>query len=184
MIDVYPQPVAAFAYSPVLVTVVNPVVSFTDQSTGADSWLWDFGDPKGDNNSILENPVHTYNDVVESYCILLTVGNTWGCKDTVSHCLEVGPDFEFYVPNAFTPNGDGKNDFFNGNGIGVEQYDMQIFDRWGLLIFETNSLSNSWNGCYGKSTTVCEQDVYVYKIVLTDVFKEMHNYVGTVTLLK
>jgi len=185
MIDVYPLPHAAFTTNPVIVTVVNPVVNFVDQSTGASSWLWDFGDVSGNaNSSTLENPVHTYSDIIETYCILLTVENAQGCIDTVSHCLLIGPDFEFYVPNAFTPNGDGRNDSFNGNGIGVAQYDMQIFDRWGLMIFETTSLSNGWNGCYGASKAVCQQDVYVYKIALTDVFSQQHSYVGTVTLLR
>ena len=95
---------------------------------------------------------------------MLIVTNQFGCTDTITLKLTIGPDFSFYVPNAFTPNGDGVNNGFNGKGEGIAEYEMNIFDRWGELIFHSNSLTDNWDGVSKFRATQCQQDVYVYKI--------------------
>jgi gliding motility-associated-like protein len=102
----------------------------------------------------------------------------------VEHLVEIGPEFTFYIPNAFTPDGDGTNDFFFGTGIGIVQYDLTIFDRWGNLIFHSEKLEDQWNGKANNGSDISQQDVFVWKVKLTDIFGKKHHYMGTVTLVK
>ena len=182
VITVYDQPKAAFAIEPDMATIIDPTFQFKDQSIGATQWLWDFGDPTNRSGSSLESPVHTYPEIAK-YCVQLKVLNENKCWDTITHCLEVLPEFTFYVPNAFSPNGDLHNETFNGRGIGIKAYNMIIFDRWGNLIFTSNDLFLGWDGRVNNSKVIAQQDVYVYKIYLTDIFDRDHSYIGHVTLL-
>lgn len=183
MIRVSDNPVAQFTTTPTTSTIVNPTFQFNDQSQGAVSWLWDFGDPVDSKTGTNQNPSHKYSDVGE-YCILLTVENAESCKDTVSHCVSLKSEFTFYVPNAFSPNGDNINETFNGKGIGIAKYKMIVFDRWGNLIFSTEDLNEGWNGKANGGKELAQQDVYVYKIILTDIFDLEHTYIGHISLVK
>jgi gliding motility-associated-like protein len=147
-------------------------------------WEWSFGDG-ATLSSATQNPVHAYpTDLAASYIATLIVHNTNGCADTVEHPVEIQPEFTFFIPNAFTPNGDAINDDFNGTGIGIIKYEMIIFDRWGNLIFYTDSLDKPWDGRANHGSEMAQQDVYVWKVKLTDVFDKKHNYIGTVTIVK
>ncbi len=92
--------------------------------------------------------------------------------------------FTFYIPNAFSPNGDGINDEFFGKGESIMEYDIWIFDRWGNLIFSGKDLNAKWDGRANGGNEIAKQDVYVWKVRLTDVFLKKHDYLGTVTLVK
>ncbi len=92
--------------------------------------------------------------------------------------IYVGLEFAFNVPNAFTPNGDGINDNFNGVGIGIGKYRMSIFNRWGTEIFTSNDLFRPWNGEGAIS------DTYVYKINVEDITGKPYEYVGHVSIVK
>ncbi len=177
-------PVAGFVCNPNSVSVLAPFVNFQDKSSGAVTWKWNFGDGSEiDSMNYVQNPRHTYKDT-GTYCVWQLVTNLYGCKDSAENCLVVYPQFTFYIPNAFTPNGDGLNDTFNGVGTYIKKYKMDIFDRWGNLIFETNSLSIGWDGRANYGSSVAQQDVYVWQVELTDVFDIYHTYIGDVTLLK
>jgi len=100
--------------------------------------------------------------------------------------LEVKDVFAFYIPNAFTPNSDGRNELFLPKGINIDEssYNFRVFDRWGNQIFYTNDLYEGWNGRINNtSDKVCQQDVYVYLITLKDIGGSSFEYVGTVTLV-
>lgn len=177
-------PVADFSMSSTRVSIYEPSISFTDQSINASTWLWNFGDTVSTaNSSIMKNPSHTYSDT-GVYCIKLVVHDSTGCVDSTIKCLTIVPQYTFYVPNAFTPNGDSMNEIFNGKGSGIYTYKMLIFDRWGNLIFTTEDINNGWDGCVKGSSNPVQQDVYVYKIVVTDIFSLTHNYVGHVTVVR
>jgi gliding motility-associated-like protein len=187
MIDVFALPDAEFSAAPNPASVLNSEVSFTDLTTSASPvsyWEWIFGD--GDSlGTSTPDPVHAYpNETAASYIATLIVHNTNGCYDTVAHGIDVGPEFTFFIPNAFTPNGDGINDYFNGAGIGITKYEMMVFDRWGNMIFDTESLGKPWDGKANAGSEMAQQDVYVWKVKLTDVFDKKHNYIGTVTIVK
>lgn len=184
-VQVYPKPVADFTPTPNPASLLNPVVTLNNgSSSDVISWLYHFGD--GDSiGYTTSSPTHTYPDVASStYLATLFVANIYGCLDTVQHYVEIGPEFTFFIPNAFTPNGDGTNDYFFGQGIGIIDYDLYIFDRWGNEIFHGKDLNHMWDGRANGGDDVAQQDVYVWKVRLTDVFNKKHNYIGTVTLVK
>lgn len=184
-ITVYPNPHADFSVDPEITSVVDPVISFINLSTGTDFWTWDFGD---NTTSALSDPSpHTYPADVASYTITLITSNQYGCLDTAYQTIQIDADFTFYIPNAFTPNGDGINDYFFGTGIGIVKYDLWIFDRWGNMIFHGDDVpakNAKWDGRANGGKEEAQIDVYVWKVALTDVFSNKHKYIGTVTLVK
>lgn len=181
-ITVYPNPVADFKTDPQTKTVIDPVFAFINLSAGADFWNWDFGDA---HTSTLQNPEpHTYIADTGTYTIGLITSTQYFCYDTAYETIIVSPDFVFYIPNAFTPNADGVNDYFFGKGIGIIKYDLWIIDRWGAVIFHGDDLNDKWDGIANNGKDIAQRDVYVWKVQLTDVFNIKHNYIGTVTLVK
>jgi gliding motility-associated-like protein len=183
-ITVYGLPQAAFLINPQRASILNSLVQFTDRSTGADSWTWDFGDRKNPNDSSTQrNPSHLYSDT-GTYAVKLIVANKNFCTDTLTEYLVIYPEFTFFVPNAFTPNGDGLNDGFGGVGLFVNTYTMTIFDRWGNLIFQSDAMDKKWDGKANYGNAVAQQDVYVYRIEVSDFQGNSYKYLGEVTLLK
>ncbi len=180
-ITVYPSPVAAFSLTPKITSLSNAVITFKNNSTGTDSALWDFGDQS--TSEIYNTAPHTYLDSGK-YVVKLIVYSAFGCSDSTFHEVMVQPEFSFYVPNAFTPNGDETNNTFSGKGIYISEYEMQIFDRWGNLMFRTDDIRIPWDGSKNNKTDIAAQDVYIYKIHLTDSNKKTHSYIGTVTLVR
>lgn len=180
MISVYPLPSADFTWNPeVLSAIYQPEANFTDLSQGASVWSWNFGDG-GTANS--QNPSHQYGDS-GTYVIWLNIENQYGCKDSIWKTIRVEPEYALYIPNTFTPDGDGNNDYFAPKGYGIEEQSMLIFDRWGEVIFEGYQLDSKWDGKV-KNRSVGKTDVYTYKIETKDIKGESHTYIGKVTLLK
>lgn len=180
-VEVFPLPYASFELNPEITTLLNADISFTDLSTGnLASWNWSFGDGT---TSTVQNPEHIYQDT-GTYTVGLQVTTIHGCIDETEKQLIIEPDFMFYVPNAFTPNSDSKNDGFRGYGQGIDwdTYEMSIFDRWGELIYYTKNINEPWNGTYRGAPV--EVAVYVWKIKLSDLKGNGHDYFGHVTLVR
>ncbi|MCH8904586.1 MAG: PKD domain-containing protein [Bacteroidetes bacterium] len=190
MIKVYELPVAEFDHKPGRPTIFNNTIQFYDESIYPEEWYWDFGTGLGDFSSI-QNPVFTFQDTL-TYTIELLVKKFWhsgtaeGCYDTISHKLTIEPEFTYHLPNAFTPNDDGINDVFKGIGYytGITGFNMQIWTRWGHLIFETNDIEEGWNGRLFNRGKEAQDGVYVYVVILTNDSYETRNYKGIVVLLK
>ena len=180
-ITVYPKPIAAFNAQPESATMTNPVISIINLSAGSDFWNWDFGDSGA--SSVFNPPAHTYPDT-GIYTITLITSTQYGCVDTAYETIVIEPDFLFYIPNSFTPNDDGINDFFTGKGIFITTFEMTIFDRWGNLIFFSDDINNTWDGKANRGTEIAQMDVYVYVIYVTDLKKIPHKYKGIVTLVR
>jgi len=185
MITVFSNPVAEFTTNPNPATTLDASITFNNQSSpDVNYWFWDFGDGNTLSPST-SSPVHNYpSEQPGVYTTTLIVQNVNGCYDTVSHDIRITSEFAFFIPNAFTPNDDGSNDFFNGAGVGISVYDLWIYDRWGNMIFHTEDLNNHWDGRAKNGSEIAQQDVYVWKVKLTDVFEKTHDYMGTVTLVK
>jgi len=178
---VYPNPNASFTVEPKNSTIIDPVISITDLSVGANYWNWNFGDMT---TSVLENPpAHTYSDT-GTYQLTLITSTQYNCADTTFQTIVIEPDFVFYIPNAFTPNDDGVNDTFTGKGIFIKEFEMSIFDRWGNLIFLSTNISKGWDGRANHGNEIAQQDVYVYVIKVIDFKNKKHNYKGIVTLAR
>jgi gliding motility-associated-like protein len=179
IVDVFNMPIAGFSISDSVISILYPNVIFTNLSQDGFYYQWDFGDSRG--NSADVNPAYTYSDT-GTYMIRLVVENSNGCFDTIFGTLRVLEETSVFIPNAFTPNGDGTNDIFHAYGKGIRDYEMIIFDRWGSEIFHSTSIFKSWDGTY--KNTYCENDVYIYKIIIHDPFGESKEYVGHVTLVR
>ena len=105
-----------------------------------------------------------------------------GCLDTAAVKVVVAPVNDIYIPSAFTPNGDGKNDILRILGPGIQELDFKIFNRWGQLIFSTTDVRKGWDGTLGGKTQ--PGDVYVYTIKIKKADGSIINRRGTVTLIK
>ena len=119
-------------------------VQFEKASLNAWSYTWAFGDGNG---SFLVNPIHTYTQP-GSYEITLIATNQEGCIDSISKWIEIAPERYIYLPNSFTPDGDGLNEYFYGRFIGLMSARFYIFNRWGEEIFFSDQLNFVWDATY------------------------------------
>ena len=151
-------------------------VEVLNESTG----LWELVET-------INGELEVYRDVTTNfdqifYCYRIFANEAGGTCRSLSNtdCVPVGP--RLYAPNAFTPNADGLNDNFVPAGIYIADYNLQIFDRWGALIFESNDLNDTWDGTYrGKP---CQEGVFVWKIDARGFDDTEIKLTGTVTLYR
>ncbi len=165
-VNVYPMPLAGFMPSATLVYEDEATIFFTDQSMGASSWYWDFGTGSSEGFSSAQNPEFTFTNTGE-YTVWQYVENQWGCRDSTFKVINVRPVVTFYIPNAFSPNDDGINDYFMpfGNNIEPDEFEMLIFDRWGKQIFKSVNLNTPWDGkSVENNDNIVPQGVYIYVI--------------------
>jgi gliding motility-associated-like protein len=117
-------------------------VTFTNTSTGAISYLWQFG--TGDTSTVT-NPVYTYVPLGQfNACLIASTAS--GCADTACATIDIFINSVFVIPNVFTPNGDNINDIFMVNAIGLETLDAEIYNRWGQKMYEWHTTSGGWDG--------------------------------------
>lgn len=173
-------PKAEFTCNPEITDLHAPEIKFFDKSKSAQKWYWNFGDGGIDS---VQNPSHLYKES-GTYNVTLQIANSYGCVSSVTLTVIIRPLWSFYIPNSFTPDGDGLNDTFNGKGEGLQAYQLIIFNRWGEEIFESNSLTVPWDGKANDGTETAQQDVYIFLVVLKDSKGGEHRYTGTVTLVK
>lgn len=145
---------------------LNPQISVLDNSTGASKGYWDLGDGTQKPYQPGANVQHTYADTGQ-FVIGLYLENTGGCRDSAFVTICVEPANTLFVPNAFTPNGDGKNETFKAKGIGVVDFRMMVFNRWGEKLFESNSMDIGWDGTVNGEKVM--NDVYTYLIAYRDI---------------
>jgi gliding motility-associated-like protein len=180
-VTVHPNPLADFMPSPPRANILNPVITFHNFSQGANYYQWQFGDG---NTSGQVTPTHTYKDT-GWYHVQLLVMNQYGCIDTISKWVYIEPITTTFIPNAFTPNGDGTNDVFAVKGINIREVKMNIWNRWGDKIYFTeDAISFPWDGSVQNSSHQAKEDVYIYEAIVTDVFYRVHKYVGRVSLIR
>ncbi|MFY0591611.1 PKD domain-containing protein [Roseivirga sp.] len=139
----------------------NDPVSFFDLSIGeVVDWKWEFGDGF-DSNEV--DPIHTY-DSPGTYIVTLTITDRTGCETIKTTTLEITEGYRIMLPNAFTPNGDGNNDFYRPRMLGLTTIRFIVYNTWGEVIFSTDDLeSKGWDGMIkGKRA---ENGNYIYKLI-------------------
>ncbi|MES2763304.1 MAG: gliding motility-associated C-terminal domain-containing protein [Bacteroidota bacterium] len=117
----------------------------------------------------------------ESTCYTVEGISAAGCRNTDDVCVTVTKDWDVFFPNAFTPNGDINNEVFFPVGYGIDKIQLQIFDRWGHLIYKAEGQTVGWDGT--NKGKLCEQGVYIYKAEVTAMSGEKRYKTGHVTLL-
>ncbi len=157
---VYPKPNASFSYTPEIIDIANNFVYFVNNSDNTHNSTWDFGDENLSNET---NPYHSYSDT-GIYVITLYITTEYGCMDTTYKSIVVGDINTFYIPNAFSPDGDGINDIFmpKAQNLSSEYYEFKIFDRWGKMLFNTTQIGKGWDGKFNGEK--CKPGVYTYYI--------------------
>ncbi len=178
-IQVHALPQADFEPDPQETVLEEATITFNNSSTSPEQFgsLWFFGD--GD-SSTLKNPTHTYT-ATGIYNVLLRTTTAFGCIDETSREVIVHPDFSAYAPNSFSPNGDGLNDKFEIVGTGIKKFKLQIYSRWGELLFESNSLEEMWDGT--SKGKLVPRGTYVYKMFYTTFLGKSYQKEGTVTVI-
>ncbi|MFM9986866.1 MAG: PKD domain-containing protein, partial [Flavobacteriales bacterium] len=180
-ITVYPSPIAGFE-TPDQASMFNPIVEITNTSSeDVVSWYYDFGD--GNSASFPEGE-HLY-DTWNTYTITQIVENAFGCSDVIANQVEITPDMLIYVPNAFTPDGNGHNDTFFPVMSGFEPtlYEFFVFDRWGAQVFNSTNPEMVWDGSL--DGTIVQDGVYSWKLMIRSNFDiTIHEMKGSVTVLR
>ena len=170
LICVFAGPNASFVTSSGGIDFYSGQLALQNTSDGAISdYQWSFGD--GSPNSSLENPIHYYpEEQVGTYLVILSVIDTNGCVDTTSYLFSLVENLSVYVPNTITINDDNINEVFLpvfSNVDILQSYQLEIFNRWGELIWETDIVSKGWNGRY-KGNKDVQIGTYTWKIQYTD----------------
>jgi gliding motility-associated-like protein len=159
--------------------VLPVVVSFTNNSSNANSYAWNFGN----GNSAITSTVssQTYN-TAGTYTVYLTASNGT-CSDVDYVIITVlNEEPTLYVPNAFTPNGDSINDIFLVGATNIKEFNIMIFDRWGLKMFESSDILKGWDGkVNGKEVA---DGTYFHLINAKDIDGKEIKKQGTITLFK
>ncbi|RFC55094.1 PKD domain-containing protein [Brumimicrobium aurantiacum] len=162
MIEVLPTPKAKFTTETKSIPVGEVTVDFINQSENANTYQWNFGD---------ESPVESDFDAIhyytvstqDNFIITLTATNNAGCSDSFSIQIDVENEVTYFVPNAFTPNGDFDNETFKPSfnlDFKPDSYDFLIYNRWGELLFESHDPQVGWDGTY--LNNVVQSGTYIW----------------------
>lgn len=187
-VSVLPLPTPSFYASPTDIYVENNIgtVTCTSLSSADYHLVWNFGDMFSNVNEV-EDMAEVTHDYTHAgyYTITLTATNVAGCTDSIKTRVSVTVPYFFYIPSAFTPDGDGVNETFapKGEGVDPDHYSMQIFDRSGMLIFSTHNPYDYWDG-RNKYGQMCPEGVYIYLIHLINFNGDDKEYTGSVTLVR
>jgi gliding motility-associated-like protein len=180
MICLYEVPIADFSYNPNNPTFNDSLFSFVNNSQFSDFYHWTFN---GIDTSSLINPEYYLNSFGDVSVQLIAYSN-YGCSDTTNQIIQIGGN-SFYIPNAFSPDGDGINEVFQISPTEVQsisEFDFLIFNRWGEVIFKSDDTNIGWNGNH--SGKQCKSGMYVWKINYIDhnnVYKDLY---GSVHLIR
>ena len=174
-----PTPQAFFVVDTSYYYFEDPV-TFQNLSEDETSILWDFGD--GTTLADVERPTHVYAGVDSFTACLEASAPGRGCVDTFCRGLFIDFEALLGVPNAFSPNGDGVNDVLFVEGQGITDLDLQIYNRWGQMIFRSRDQAVGWDGTY--KGVAQEMEVYVFTVRATFVDGSTQELSGNVTLLR
>lgn len=187
LIQVFPKPTAAFIPNPYSVSIINPVIHFNNLSELNVSNYWSFED--GD-SSFLASPFHKFPEV-GNYLVHLIVTSDKGCTDTAVYTIVVREEITVYAPNAISLDQDGNNEVFyiNGTNISSKGFLLNVYDRWGGLIYQTdkfnpeNPSQYGWDG-KGKSGEFVPVGTYTWLLHFVDVNGISHEKTGSVTVIR
>jgi gliding motility-associated-like protein len=177
--QVHALPIADFHASTFITSELESEISFYNQSSGATTYVWSFGNG---NFSSEENPIYYFNNA-QDYEIILTAINEFSCTSEMIKSVYIHPEYTFFIPDAFTPNGDGNNDIFTAQGNGVTSFEMQVYDRWGGIVFESSDMEYGWDGLDASANKV-GVGTYLYHVAVYDYNEKLIIYNGEINLMR
>ena len=178
-VDIFITPEAEFTFAPLRADVYTSSFDFTNESVDAVDYYWTFGDST---DSKQENPHHVYTKA-GIFPVELTATSIDGCPDSAMDTVIVDEVPVIFIPSAFTPNGDGLNDFFSTEKMGLTSCELSVFNRWGEKVFFTDNSSLKWNGFSKKGKPVAA-GIYVYLVNGITVDNKKLSYTGSVSLIR
>jgi gliding motility-associated-like protein len=178
-VTVLPGPITGFIMKPTHTDIYHNIITFTDTSKNITQQTVTLGD--GTTLGHLPQ-THEYGGC-GTFIVTQIATSSNGCSDTTEHILIIDTDFTFYVPNSFSPNSDAHNAVFKVVAFGIYDFSMEIYDRWGKMVFSSTDPEQGWDGTYhGKK---CPEDIYVYKIDFTNIVDDYpRNINGKITLIR
>jgi gliding motility-associated-like protein len=182
-ISVYDKAQAKFSVQPQTTTTDHPFFSFTNFSSNASSFVWSFGDSS---SSMNQHTDHWYTEEARELEVQLIANNEGNCPDTSILRINIIEPLLFYIPNAFTPDGNDYNQEFKPvftSGFEPNTYSITIYDRWGEKIFASQETEKGWGGTYRNEKL--QDGIYTWDIYFKDKFTDkMYHYTGHVNLLR
>ena len=176
-ITVFPIPKVNFNWTP-NPPQVNAITRFNNLSTGANRYLWNFGDGE---SSTEVNPVHQYN-TTGTFQATLYAYNTANCVDSLTQDVPILIVPLLDVPNAFTPGRFGENGIVTVKGFGIGSMNWKIYNRWGQVVFATADRKEGWNGLFKGALQPMDVYTYTLDVIFTDGQKLRKT--GDITLLR
>ena len=188
-ITVVDSPIAAFDFSPDIIQVGDQSIQFTDAAIGQiNNWFWTVNFANNIETSTQQNPTFSIpSNTSSEFSVVLEVTNEAGCSSSATSIISIFENATIFIPNAFSPDGNELNQYFQieGNKIDPSDFSMQIFNRWGELIFESNNIEIGWNGNYGPNNTAAPSGVYTYQVRYRfDGMQESKTIQGHLSLLR
>jgi gliding motility-associated-like protein len=185
-ITVEAMPEAIFNVESNFVDIEDIDMAFDNNSLNSTNYEWSFGDETATDYS--ESPFHSFPAIANSdYSVILTASNDIGCIHTDTTIIHINDVLIYFVPNAFTPDGDEFNQIFKPvftSGFDIYDYHFMVFNRWGEMVFESYDAEYGWNGRYGRSD-LKQDGVYTWEIIFKEsVSDERHQELGHVLLIK
>jgi len=176
-ITVFPIPTANFSWTP-NPPLENTITRFTNLSSGATRYLWDFGDG---GSSTLVNPTHLYN-ATGVYQATLYAFNIADCVDSITLDIPIIIKPLLDVPNAFTPGRFGKNAIVKVEGFGIGKMNWKIYNRWGQVVFSSSDQNQGWDGMF--KGVLQPMDVYTYTLDVEFTDGQKLRKTGDISLLR
>ena len=182
LVEVQEPPVADFYFEPQNPSNFNQEVNFFDQSLHAVHWDWYIN-----GRLVAQQQDFTYNmPDTGLHEVMLIITHPRQCQDTLVQFVDVEPKVTFFLPNAFSPNEDTTNDYFLGTGItrGITDFKMEIWDRYGNLIFRTSDIEDAWNGRVNNSGRTAPNGIYICIVTFQEPRGKRFEYRGYATLMR
>jgi gliding motility-associated-like protein len=176
-VTVFPIGSTSFYANPDTLTN-GQIVQFTNTSHGINKYYWYFGDG-GTSGSV--NPSYSY-PIPGNYQVVLIGYNSYGCIDSAIGDIYVAP--KVIIPNVFTPNGDGTNDEFYFTIRGAQCFNCNIYNRWGILVYQSNDIKQGWDGKIQQSGELASDGTYYYLLNYCDYKNDSYQLAGFLELIR
>ena len=177
IVNPVPKPLFTIQVSDLQDGVIKNEIKTSNRSIGASYYTWYWGDQESSDDF---EPTHIYAKN-SAYSVKLYAENEYNCSDTLSQNIKFFKYLQYFIPNAFSPDQNGKNESFHIYGVSDESTSFEIFNRWGEKLFET-SANTAWDGTYKDKD--CQADVYIYKAKIVSKEGKLIELSGTVSLLR
>jgi gliding motility-associated-like protein len=177
IVNPVPKPLFTLQVSDLKDGKIKNEIKTSNRSIGATYYTWHWGDQESSEDF---EPTHIYAKN-SAYTVKLYAENGYNCFDTLSQNIKFFKYLQYYIPNAFSPDQNGKNESFHIYGVSDESASFEIFNRWGEKLFETAN-NTAWNGTFKDSD--CQADIYIYKAKIVSKEGKLIELSGTLSLLR